>query len=200
MIILETEDVFLRALKETGIQLQELNVIELGNIIIKNCLGVQGKLPAKIWFQNHNIKQHISIDINGKDGALKLDLGTPLKQFNNFDLCTNCGTAEHVEDIYQCYENIHNFTKLNGIIVNYGPLSTHAFKHSLWGYNLHFPYEMAIENNYELIYQDIKIPIKGRNPNPIDNALICWIWRKLEDSPFMTEEDFIEIEPLEERR
>ncbi len=40
--------------------------------------------------------RHVSVDWNGEDGALKLDLRKPLN-LGTFDMVTNFGTSEHVE-------------------------------------------------------------------------------------------------------
>jgi hypothetical protein len=128
MIIPLIADVFLKAIKLTGLPFKELEVYELGNGIIKNCCGVTGKETSKNWFIKQGVKKHTSFDINGRDGALKVDLGIPQKQYNyGCNLLVNLGTAEHVVDIYRCFENMHYWMRDDSICVNWGPLLKHAY-------------------------------------------------------------------------
>jgi len=79
-------------------------MIELGNKKNKN--GI-----FKKYFESIGIK-HLSIDWNGKDGALKLDLNTRLWDvLFPADVVTNFGTSEHVEDQDSVFENIHHLSK-----------------------------------------------------------------------------------------
>jgi hypothetical protein len=187
------------AISLTNLEIKNISVIELGNIIIKNCLDIKGKISAKDWLFSKDVKNHISIDINGKNGVLALDLGTRLNQFDNqADLISNCGTAEHVNNIWECFNNIHYFCREGGIMLNWGPPVGTAKWHSPWAYPLHFPYEFCRLNGYDLLYQDIRIEANGKNKNPKDNTLICWIARKKDNKNFISKEDFIKIGP--ERR
>ena len=105
---------------------KEIRICELGNQRMK---WHPEHRSAKNFFLSTGAKEHISIDMNGKDGALKLNLAEDLLVLHpewkgRFDLVTNYGTAEHVQDgIYECYKNIHNFCRYGGIIVNDGPPS-----------------------------------------------------------------------------
>lgn len=199
MIIPEVADLFEKALKEVNKPISAMVVMELGNIIIKHCLN-EKRISSKNWFIKQHCPSHISIDINDKDGALPLDLGTPLPQFNNTaDFINNGGTAEHVNLIYQCFMNIHNWCKVGGIMINWGPPTNTALHHSPWSYDLHFPQYLCDCNGYDLIEQDIRVPITGRNPNPKDNLLIIWIARKMEDCPFMEQDEWIEMNGVTRR-
>ncbi len=58
---------------------------------------------------------HTSIDLNGRDRALRLDLSQPLPAdlLGRFDLVTNAGTTEHIvtgddfRDQWQVFKSIH---------------------------------------------------------------------------------------------
>jgi hypothetical protein len=80
---------------------QVKTMIELGN--------KKTKFVWKDYFEKMGIS-HTSIDLNGLDGALKLDLCTPL-QLPEADVVTNIGTSEHVLDQEMCFENIDRFSK-----------------------------------------------------------------------------------------
>ena len=200
MIIPEISDVFLNAIKITGLPYNELEVYELGNGIVKNCCGVVGKETSKNWFLKQGVKKHTSFDINGRDGAVRVDLGTPLRDYNyGCDLLVNLGTSEHVVNIYECFKNMHNWLRDEGVATNWGPVQKHAYKHSPWGYRLHFPYELCKRQGYELIDCDIRVPVKGRNPEPMDNSLIYWTYKKTHMNEFMPIEEFSAIDGFERR-
>src|ERR1041384_5416258 len=66
------------------------SMLELGNKV------TGAGLVYKSVFEAMGIR-HVSVDWNGKDGALPLDLRQPLN-LGRFDMVTNFGTSEHVED------------------------------------------------------------------------------------------------------
>ena len=46
-------------------------------------------------------------DLNGKNGSIKVDLTKINTQYNNnYNIITDHGTIEHVEDQYMCFKNI----------------------------------------------------------------------------------------------
>ena len=75
-------------------------MIELGNK--KNALGTY-----KDYFESVGIK-HTSVDWNGEDGALAMDLNHP-QILPKSDVVTNFGTSEHVENQKEVFENIDRF-------------------------------------------------------------------------------------------
>lgn len=79
-------------------------MLELGN---KNGTGGKGD-SYKTYFQGLGI-DHTSVDWNGEDGALPLDLREPL-ELGVFDMVTNIGTSEHVESQDRVWENIVSAT------------------------------------------------------------------------------------------
>jgi hypothetical protein len=60
--------------------------------------------PYKPFFEARGIR-HVSVDWNGQDGALPLDLCAPLA-LGTFDVVTNFGTSEHVADQRACWQNV----------------------------------------------------------------------------------------------
>ncbi|MEK7467649.1 MAG: hypothetical protein AAB074_09575 [Planctomycetota bacterium] len=99
-----------------------LKMAELGNQGLReDVLGFP--LVAKRLFTAMGI-EHTSIDINGKDGALPIDLGIPISQpelLGAFDLLTNFGTVEHVNRQYQAWLNIHRLVKVGGLFLHILP-------------------------------------------------------------------------------
>lgn len=67
---------------------------------------------------------HTSVDINGQDGALAMDLSQPQVLplgTSQADIVTDFGTSEHVPDLYECQRNIWNFCKVGGLIFQVNP-------------------------------------------------------------------------------
>jgi hypothetical protein len=66
---------------------------------------------------------HTSVDLNGASGALARDLCVPgsLADLGQFDVVTNFGTTEHVENQWACWENVHNAIKVGGWLVSVTP-------------------------------------------------------------------------------
>ena len=200
MITNETSDLVLNCIALSGKPIEELHIMELGNIIVKNTMGVRGKQSSKEWFNASNVASHISIDVNGKDGALKLDLGKRLPQYDNSaDIVLNGGTAEHVEDIYECFKNMHEWCKVGGYIVTWGPPIGTAKHHSPWAFALHLPICLVMYSHCSLIEQDIRVPARGRNPNPKDNLLLAYVLQKQTEDIFMSRDIWEQTKVVERR-
>lgn len=81
--------------------------------------------------------RHVSVDWNGEDGALALDLRQPL-DLGLFDMVSNVGTSEHVDDQVSCWRNI--VESAAWIIVSITPAPGN------WpGHGLHYPTEKFFE-------------------------------------------------------
>lgn len=126
-------------------------MLELGNK--KNPDGVYKK-----YFESIGI-EHISIDWNGQDGALKLDLRKPLDLNQQFDMLTNFGTTEHVSDQAAVWENIHNLIKIGGVLISMTPLEGDWWWHGEYYPRKEFFYEFA-KTGYEIerLYIDRIMP------------------------------------------
>ena len=75
-------------------------VIELGNqtILFDKHYGKAAKVVLEECYD------HVSIDINGRDGALPYDLNQRI-ELPPADVVTDFGTGEHVDDFYQLWKN-----------------------------------------------------------------------------------------------
>jgi SAM-dependent methyltransferase len=139
---------------------------------------------GKEYFENRGVT-HISVDLNGQHGALRINLAKPIKNpkwQNYFDIITNSGTLEHVEPRraqYTCFKNVHDCLKVGGIAIHLLPDIDALEKESLWEkhcnnyYSRDFVKMLVENNNYELISLRI---IKGQ---------VCPCFRKKMDVPFM---------------
>lgn len=99
-----------------------LRMAELGNQKMRS--DVLGhSIAAKKFFTAMGI-DHTSIDINGKDGALPIDLREPITRkdlLGTFDLVTNFGTIEHVSRQYPAWKNVHELAKSGGLFLHLVP-------------------------------------------------------------------------------
>jgi len=97
-------------------------MFELGN---QRFIGGQFT-TGKEHFENLGMT-HTSVDLNGEDGALPLDLRCPEMFYDfrcKYDILTNLGTTEHVEPIekqYECFSIIHDVVKPGGIMIHMVP-------------------------------------------------------------------------------
>ncbi len=112
-------------------------------------LGAKQFGRYKAWFQKMEF-DHTSVDLNGKGGALPLDLQEPLN-LGAFDVVTNFGTSEHVEEQYPCWQNIHEAVKVGGYLVSTTPLPGDWPHHGKWYPTLEFYAKFAALNAYEVI-------------------------------------------------
>jgi hypothetical protein len=123
-------------------------VLELGNKTTRR--GV----PYRDWYVDQGC-EYTSLDWNGRDGALPLDLQKtidPTSIGGPFDLVTNFGTTEHVEDQEKCWENVHGFVALGGRFVNHTPHPNCHEYHGFWYPSVEWFEEFASTNGYEIEY------------------------------------------------
>lgn len=93
-------------------------MLELGNKF-----NGQINRSYKDFFESHGIK-HTSVDWNGKDGALKLDLRKPIN-LGTFDMVTNIGTTEHVSEQEPVWRNICEALAVGSILCSITPTPGH---------------------------------------------------------------------------
>jgi hypothetical protein len=151
-------------------------MFELGGIASKTA---EGKfLTFKDYFEGLGYR-HVSVDMDGRFGALDRDLRKPLwSEFGQFDMVCNMGTSEHVTEQKPCWENIHNLTKVGGIYVGSTPYPDG--KSWTWHGN-HYVTEAFYESFADL--NGWVIERMGRG-DPIPHECLFVRMRKVEDLPF----------------
>ena len=107
----------------------------------------------KNFFQERGFR-HVSVDTNGLDGALRLDLRKPLN-LGTFDMVTNIGTSEHVsEDAWDgqvaCWRNILEAMHVGSVLVSIGPEQGAWPNHGTWYPQPPFFHELARLNGLEV--------------------------------------------------
>ena len=114
MITDDTAWLLIEACRLLNQPMRRMTICELGN----QHAGWKLHGPVKAILEWLGAK-HISLDLNGLDGALKYDLSKPLpgSHLGDFDLVTNAGTTEHVcttndfRDQWQVFQTIHDLAK-----------------------------------------------------------------------------------------
>jgi hypothetical protein len=152
------------------------SMLELGN-------KRAGDFVYKGYFEGRGIR-HVSVDLNGKDGSLALDLQEPL-YLGQFDVVTNFGTSEHVELQEPVWRNIHEAGRWHiHVIPHHGDWPGHgkwyvtkesiAYLAGLNGYKIH----LLDRYNREVTYM-------GRKRL---DQLVRAVFEKVRDRPFVWDE------------
>lgn len=134
--------------------LQQFNIKSVCDLGAQNDYSKDYKKPVYIseWYKSKGI-EYVSIDLNGENDALTMDLSEPLKLKRQFDMVVDAGTSEHVKGYYQCLLNIHNLTKTNGIIVRENPKTGNWPKHGYNYVDINFYKDLSVLGSaYEILH------------------------------------------------
>lgn len=93
--------------------------------------------------------RHVSVDWNGQDGALKMDLRQPLK-LGTFDMVSNIGTTEHVDVQEPVWRNICEAMHVGSVFVSTTPRPGYWPRHGFWYPCIEFYQELAALNGMEV--------------------------------------------------
>lgn len=164
------------ALTRSASSFNHTRVCELGNqwmmttpicSDIKSPFLTKYQIPARQWYESKGL-QYVSIDTNGKDGALRYDLELPLPLdiLGQFDIVTNFGTLEHISDQRQALQNIHNLLRIGGLVIHVLPMSPDYDGHGLYTYTPKFLQELKAIGAYyteleEVVYVTPREQIHG---------------------------------------
>jgi len=249
-IVVKDLDLIFQYVEELGMELDGLKMLELGNewlqpnswtkfiptskftednfrykqrnhkTPISDENGLETYVVSKFLFENLGV-EHVSVDINGQDGALTLDLtrdfryqpqsksvnlynnpnakveiGEYNKYFEYFDVVTNCGTTEHVDNQdghnnYMAWKNLHNLLRVDGLHFSSLPAIGYWPDHCNIYYNCDFFDKLADFCNYKLLYNElIASPDQfiSETGKPEPNVRAAFV--KTKDSKFLSEEEF----------
>ncbi len=145
-----------------------------------------------------NVQEHISLDISGKLGSLAINLDREIPTFlkDRFNLVTNYGTGEHVNNQYSFFRNIHELCRINGIMIHALVPIGHWINHGRYYYNQDFTKQLAQLCGYELIdYFQSQKYVEKENTD-----LIMVAYKKVNDSPFISENEFYQNIPILDTR
>ena len=166
-------------IKQVGKKYSGLVWCEYGNQDYEN-------KPAKENYENNGVN-HTSIDLNGKHGSLPLDLGSPITVFDDkFDVITNYGTSEHINNQYYAFKNMHDMCKINGLMIHVVPAINNWKDHCRYYYSVDFFEELAKKCNYKII--DLKILNEDYAVYP--KNLVIAVYIKEVSGAFIQEDEF----------
>jgi len=150
------------ALEAIDMEYEGLRMCELGNQYMRF-----GRYKtAKQYFESLGV-DHTSIDMNGRDGALKYDLSKPISDFEEyFDIVTNFGTSEHVENQERCFDNIDRMCRVGGAMIHAVPLKGAYKHHSKVHYTKGSLLKLAKEKNYKTV-------VRKTVKRSYNKALVC---------------------------
>jgi hypothetical protein len=191
-----------KMLSKLGISYNGLTWCELGNTTFYNSYAFSGVsatdiMPAKQMYEAKGVK-HTSIDINGRSGALPLNLDNPVPADleNKFDVVTNYGTTEHVDNQYSSFKNIHVMCKAGGVMLHGLSLVDNWPKHCRYYYSEQFFRGLAAVCDYEVV--DVTILNTGFYKSP-RNAIVCAL-RKNQNNAFISTIKFSTIKGMQDTK
>ena len=143
---------------------------------------------------------NIQMDQKHDQDSLRLDLTEPLetKFIDFFDMVTNCGTTEHIEQQYEVFKNLHNCAKVGCFFINSVPLDTKqnekihgvsTLPHGIYEYNTNFFIKLCELCNYQII--NINTDKSTWAPN--NQGLCNTVYKKTNNNPFISREDFQQL-------
>lgn len=191
MILKPWFDLLETACKSINMDYKGMKMCELGD----QTMRWNGHISGKGYFTS-NGAEHVSIDLNGRHGALRLDLSKDLLLVHPewkgyFDMITNFGTIEHVSGgIYEAFKNVHNLCRVGGAMINMGPLVGYWPRHSPYYYHKDFFKKLAEVAKYRCIMEEAR-EIKELSAENRYN--MCAIFVKENDLPFISKEEFLSI-------
>ena len=163
-----------------------LEVVELGDTQINRHNGFNKiEIYPPTRFRNlykHLFKTWRTLDLHGPRDVEHCDLSFISNKKNCADIIINYGTSEHVEfeeGQYNCWLNIHNFLRINGISINALPLAGEWPKHCRWYYTADF-FNNFKNYGYKILHMEITW-----------HKLIFCKLLKTQDGNFMSYKDFM---------
>lgn len=172
---------------------QPYKMLELGcQNIYGNEFGATYGMIAKDFFVDLKI-EHTSWDICGCQGSETVDLRNKIdiSKTGQFDVITDFGTTEHIENIksggyYEAMKNIHNLCKVGGYRVHETPMTGHWIGHGFNYLTKDFYIQLAKDNGYQIL----DLTEHYAMGNTTDGGLICCVLVKVEEKEFVSKKIF----------
>ena len=109
-------------------------------------------------------------------------------------MVTNYGTTEHINNgQYEVFQNIHNLTKVGGVMIHAIPLVGYWKNHCNYHYTSDFSKVLAEINGYDVVLSE-SIMVSGRRGRK--QPLSCGILIKKTDDDFVSKEDFVKMDTI----
>jgi hypothetical protein len=105
------------------------------------------------YYRALGFTSYTAIDVNSRYGSTIMDLNRDVVVAydfqQTFDLVTNFGTGEHIFDQRQVYENIHNLTTPNGVMLHIMPF-VNWLNHGFYNFHPVLYADLAAANGYRI--------------------------------------------------
>ncbi len=163
----DTMDFFWENLKALGrTNLKGVWLLELGNQTIRDATKEKYNIStgkSKAYFLGLRCNHH-SIDQNGCDGAVPLDLTKPIpvpRFINAFEIITDFGDLEHVRGLcsfdkelgqWQAWKSIHDMGKVGCLYMHTIPMLGSFVGHGSFHYTIKFFEDLCQANDYEIVF------------------------------------------------
>lgn len=157
-----------------------LKIAELGaQYVMGEDWGGYGPPYFKNMFSSLDIT---TFDINGENRSIALNLSNPIdnKYKNVYDLVTNFGTTEHVQNQYTCWKNIFEMLKIGGLVLSEIP------KKGSWPGHCKYYFD---ESTFESMKEDFEIVEIRDHHFPVEGNLIFCVMRKKHSGKFITSQE-----------
>lgn len=179
-------DFFNRSISRTIGSISGKRMAELGDQKIWDSIATKpggGRVWFKDWIEDRGC-HHYSIDIHGKNGSHPLDLSKPIADDFwqcNFDIITNFGTSEHINNQGVLWENIHDLGREGSIYIHVVPeFGKYPLSHCKYFYDKKFFDHLIEENKYT--------PVLSESLSDIGHFAVCYINPVCDSSLFDHEE------------
>lgn len=142
-----------------------LSICDLGSQDVSYVLGdgrIVNRGSARAWFNKLGYDDYTCIDLDGRHGALKLDLNTCTSrdvagaadrwESMSFDLVANHGTSEHVFNQANVFKLMHDLTfPGQGIMIHAVPTPKFGAPHGFYFYDEQLFEDLARANGYYIM-------------------------------------------------
>src|SRR3989338_675729 len=160
---------------------------------------------AEAFYKILGARDYSCIDLNGRYGAVVLDLNYPLKDkalYHKYDLVADHGSCEHAFNVAEAYRSMHWMCKPQGVI---------TIVQALWRGNGYYLFDrpffegIAAANNYKTIFSSYIVTLAALTPagritqfhiplsqnildcidlSKVNSIEICYVFQKHSDADF----------------
>jgi hypothetical protein len=185
-----------------GIRAENIGLIDIGCQAIKKAysglrmceLGNQNTKDHPTFKRSKDLfnslgVEHISFDLNERDGALPINLSEPVpeKWVGYFDMVTNYGTSEHVSNQYMVFKNCHDLVRVGGVMIHVSPQKGYWKRHSKVSYTDAFYGNLSSAAGYKTVIHSSIKKLRDKKRGALNT---CAVLIRRTPDPFMTEEQF----------
>jgi hypothetical protein len=148
---------------------------------------------CRYYYDRSGVELYIAFDMSGRNGSFKIDLCKNHDFMPQFDIVTNYGTIEHVNDQYHAFKNAHDLCVKRGIMLHAFPAVGHWPTHGRYYYSLPFAYELARCAKYNTMAV-VQAPCYGHESGRADCDLILAALQKQGDE--FVSRDYFQTLPI----